>query len=71
VVFRSDIFQRVADSPVEVALVGHVIVRGRHVVDVGIRRGAVRHYGDAGSVGSDSETMQQILRTDSHRQNLN
>jgi len=67
VVLRSNVLQRVADSPVEVALAGHVIlVRVRHVVDdVGIRRGAVRHYGNPGSVRTDREMMQQVLYTQS------
>jgi len=54
------VFERVADAPVDVAL-GHVLARIRHVVDVNVCCGAVRHYGNPGGVRTDREVLQNAL----------
>ena len=65
-VLRLYVFERLADSPVDVAF-GHVLARIRHVVDVNVRCGAVRHYGNAGGVRTNCEVLQNALsQTNKH-----
>jgi len=61
VMFGFYVFKSFADPSVDVAF-GQVLVHIGQVVDVDVRCGAVRHYGNPGSVVPDCEMMQNVLQ---------